>query len=1356
MASMISNTDCTTTLKPRIKFPDGEYIPYTTPRVKFPGMNEAFSRGPFLESTDDKLDCQSTHDYTFDIEQRDIKVAFPEDNGLRTLQVGQVWITYKKQDAEKILENSEAATTFVAPVTTTNGQDDEPEDLSDASSAPTTCSSYGQTSFTMALGALSFDFHPDQTYIRNQWDQDHEAYVQVAGASETGASSSIPALSSPDSRQESTETSDDSASAASSISRVSTLNPFATASVPPASISAPARALSPLAASFVPSSASIAPRSTLNPRAAPFEPSSTSFKVESTLHPLAEDFIPSAANNTVDTPTTIGSVSASNLPAHQEWIESTLNAEAADFIPESIFHATSNAVDEVSSTSSDSSLQPASDVADVLENEENDLFLASDEDDSLFGSSDDEDVFHHRNFFGDMVPCKSNTPPATSLAIIMSKPKLFLSTKAYEKNLHLYTLLQNACVWLDPVIYWGSLPILRHARGSTLQMSVTGVCAKLYSPAGSWQTDTFYEDEDKAYPDHGNHDEDNAVLNGWLENHGVPTVTKVLAVSNEVFDEAYPDFTTPFALVRRKAESKARGRSRLCEVTDIADSDDIAGESIDFFSPVSAPTSSTFAQQLEALAPLGTSSSWADDIDDEEVAITATEAHVSTFAQQLEALAPLGTIGDWADEFDDEEVAGEITKETVSTSTEEVNAPFEPCLDLVKWAPPISWAAPHVEANVHDYLPAIPTLASSGDHTAYLDPAPVSTYNTESLDIQAPEMATSESSRALVKWQLSQSLNLSDRSQWSNADWDLAMSRTFDRISHNISECFRRLDIIDRGHVEIRKEQRQMRAQIARLRRPRRVLRAPVRKTTQPLMIENGDLDTTTSIEVQPLMIEDGASDRTEGIEAQFPHLQQGTRTRREAHGPEEFRRVRGMVRSPGIHGHAYGGQGLRGFLLAQKAERAAQQVVPEVVSPFAPITDDLAPIEDEVVSEPETPEVDEDVDMAEPQAQRLPKVKKITFAPIDTEHRFFKQDTPSLAISKEHRTAFDHTNRHLDEPVIDSDGAERVHRSLRDRRLWGDVHPNRLMKYAALNTNIEKDTDHQDASDIESREPSPVSDAFPRPLTPNPYSTRQSSVLKSYGDLSETLNIAPEIRPELTRARKCTPESFMSEFDEAAEDIQNFWLGDLHGTNEESDSIGASTEHVDNLVGEEQSSQDIVGTVILGVIHPSYGTQLEAIEEEADTPELTHDENSQDSIEPFVEQVIGPIQGTEIEHIEEEAKTPELTSDEDSGSASPGRPNTPIFPSDPSEFESFPEFDTLRIKKRSFRRASWDKVTQLITQKRSPSASTNHVYAIVGPPHVCHPLPVEINKKSTTKKLVKGLAKGVKKLFGREVNVLR
>ena len=1076
----------------------------------------------------------------------------------------------------------------------------------------------------------------------------------------------MPALASVESQRETVQTSNDTTSAACVTSTRSNLSPFATAFVPQTTVTAPASALSPLATPFEPLSAFVALPRSLSPIAAPFEPASPFGRIRSTLNPFAGDFRPLFANSAVDASDVIESASTIDELGQQATITTTLNAEAADFVP-SIFGSAGNAIDELPTTPSESALQPDAESDVGLETEETALALVSNQDESVWESSDDQDAFHHRNFFGDMVYRRSQTPPSTSLAIIMSKPKLMFSTRAFDVKLHLSILLKNACVWLDPVVYWGSLPILRNARGSTLQMSVTGVCGKFYSHQGSWQTDSLNEDEDKPYPDDCDYHPENAILNGWFDNHAVPSVTKIFAVSNEVFDEAYPDFGCPHAFVQRKNNRLARGGSRLCQVTDITDSGVVAADSIR-----SSPT-------------------------------VPTSTHVSTFAQQLEDLAPLGASGDWADD-DDEEDTAPFIQEAVSILADEVETPPELCMALVKWTPPVSWTAPCGTPSSKAAPPSRTTSMISGDHPASLAPAPASTTKIEPVDLQASEPVAPEPSRAMVKWQSSQSTELAKRPvEMSNAEHDLRFSAACRRTEVLLAECHKRLDNVQMGHEVLRKQHPEIRSQVGRITRrraPRRVLGESVKPIARTSSKED---DTLEAIEA---------------AKAQWPTPAQVARGHRRAYGISDSPRVAGMTRSPGIHGNAYGGKGLRGYLLAQRAERAAQQAVPEPRSPFAPITNDLAPAEQECVSMTETPEVVEEVEVAQPKRQQTAIIKKVAFAPIDTEHRFFTHDPPSLAYTDELQSPYDPTNRHLDEPIIESDGAELIPRSLSQRRLWGDVHPLGLPKSATVASNNEDDTDSQDASETEQQTPSLEIDTFVRPSAPTPYSVHQGRVLKSYGDLSESLNIAPEVRPENCRPRECSVASLMSEIDEAIADNRMSALSDLYASVEDLLDAQNSNEHESDSNEEQQ-------------------------------------EPSQELIEDTVEQDLSLHYPTQLEAIEEEANVPELTSDEDSDNPSSTLPPTPLFQ---TEFESFPQFDShklrSKLKGRSFRRASWDRVTQLITKKRSPTTSTTNVYTIVMDNGEPCPLPAE--KKSSTKRLFKGMKKGVKKIFGKEMNVLR
>ena len=103
---------------------------------------------------------------------------------------------------------------------------------------------------------------------------------------------------------------------------------------------------------------------------------------------------------------------------------------------------------------------------------------------------------HHLNFFRQPVHHKCATPPATSLAVLMSQRQGILD---YEKSMAKAILVCNAMQFLDPVAYWGPHTTLEGLRGTALKQAVIGQCAKLYTTDGTWLEDMWDEDEDEPF-----------------------------------------------------------------------------------------------------------------------------------------------------------------------------------------------------------------------------------------------------------------------------------------------------------------------------------------------------------------------------------------------------------------------------------------------------------------------------------------------------------------------------------------------------------------------------------------------------------------------------------------------------------------------------------------------------------------------------------------------------------------------------------------------------------------------------------------------------------------------------------------
>ncbi|ETN42134.1 uncharacterized protein HMPREF1541_04075 [Cyphellophora europaea CBS 101466] len=107
---------------------------------------------------------------------------------------------------------------------------------------------------------------------------------------------------------------------------------------------------------------------------------------------------------------------------------------------------------------------------------------------------------HHLNWLGHPIEEKSFTRPATSLAIIMSKPKLLNRPLEENDNYQLQVLLKSAFRYIDPVVFTGSREILK-LGGTKLENAAIGQAQKFYSPCGWWQDDHYGQDEDIPEPD---------------------------------------------------------------------------------------------------------------------------------------------------------------------------------------------------------------------------------------------------------------------------------------------------------------------------------------------------------------------------------------------------------------------------------------------------------------------------------------------------------------------------------------------------------------------------------------------------------------------------------------------------------------------------------------------------------------------------------------------------------------------------------------------------------------------------------------------------------------------------------------
>ena len=119
-------------------------------------------------------------------------------------------------------------------------------------------------------------------------------------------------------------------------------------------------------------------------------------------------------------------------------------------------------------------------------------------------------LVHHYDFFGNPLFHKCAAPPATSLAIIMSRKRGNLD---FDNSLHNAIVLWNALELIEPVVFWGPIYAIQDQQGTKLKEAATGQCSKLYATEGPWLNDEYDAAENKPFGYQDITDSD-VVLNG--------------------------------------------------------------------------------------------------------------------------------------------------------------------------------------------------------------------------------------------------------------------------------------------------------------------------------------------------------------------------------------------------------------------------------------------------------------------------------------------------------------------------------------------------------------------------------------------------------------------------------------------------------------------------------------------------------------------------------------------------------------------------------------------------------------------------------------------------------------------------
>jgi hypothetical protein len=190
---------------------------------------------------------------------------------------------------------------------------------------------------------------------------------------------------------------------------------------------------------------------------------------------------------------------------------------------------------------------------------------------------------HHYNWLCNPICLKSTTRPATSLAIIMSKPKtdFLIDTDATVRTLTQQTLIRRAWVWVDPVIFRGDRSVLK-LRGTNLENTAIGLTAKFYGDVGRWRYEPRDIDDD--VPDTDGFDEttyeyQDVVVNGCYRDTDVPTLNVYANQARYNLKEAESE--KQMATSARRVQ-KPKPKSRLSQVCNMSELDKIDAPLLDW------------------------------------------------------------------------------------------------------------------------------------------------------------------------------------------------------------------------------------------------------------------------------------------------------------------------------------------------------------------------------------------------------------------------------------------------------------------------------------------------------------------------------------------------------------------------------------------------------------------------------------------------------------------------------------------------------------------------------------------------------------------------------------------------------
>ena len=226
-----------------------------------------------------------------------------------------------------------------------------------------------------------------------------------------------------------------------------------------------------------------------------------------------------------------------------------------------------------------------------------------------------------------------------------------------SENIRDSTILREAMLAIDPVIYRGDLNQLKYLKGEELREVVIGATAPYYSGFGGWTNDTYNEYEERPVMDvldATRYIEGTTVINGYFPN-GAPT-------RDDLVSDAKATYNHYIAKRERVLkEKKMFGVGRSCLRTMFThDDEECTIATSDAKWSLAADRSGLISEHMFSSLACDTTATIAATIS-EDIQIAVPQPVESAF--DIDLSAHFGT-GDWAD---DEEV-GEIYLEHVESA----------------------------------------------------------------------------------------------------------------------------------------------------------------------------------------------------------------------------------------------------------------------------------------------------------------------------------------------------------------------------------------------------------------------------------------------------------------------------------------------------------------------------------------------------------------------------------------------------------------------------------------------------------------------------------------------------------------